>query len=129
MMFKHLKTTKNKIIVYEEPKSRDGSVITRLQIGTAYGAFRSLTEEEMKAPQLANYASVGMLVFYTPDETIAEGTLVDSGGVPANPKTHYYPKKGDLCTWRGTEYYVSGVSAKPDIRGDIEGYLVYCKNG
>lgn len=115
-MLDHLVVEENKIEVFEVVKDRDEAEISRVRIGFGYGIFRGQSTEEFAMMGSAAFTNIGTLVHYTSD-------------TDSNPRSHSTPQIGDVCTWRGKEYYVSGVSPRPDIYGELVGYTIRCSNG
>lgn len=118
-MLEYLIDTYNMIDVYERVLDRDGTETARLHIGSGYGIFRGQSVEEFAMLGSANFTSIGILIHYSEDHSTEE----------AGTKTHFTPGIGDICIWHGQEYYISGVSSRPDIHGELVGYTIRCSNG
>lgn len=118
-MLEYLIVEDNKIEVYERVLDRDNTEITRLHIGTGYGIFRGQSVEEFAMMGSADFTNIGILVHYSENHEEVEGST----------KTHFIPNIGDVCVWHGKEYYISGVSPRPDIYGDMIGFTIRCSNG
>lgn len=118
-MFEHLVEPINKIEVFEIILDRDGAEVSRIRIGSGYGLFRGQSTEEFAMMGSAAFTNIGTLVHYTEDTSELED----------QERSHTVPQIGDVCTWRGQEYYISGVSPRPDIYGELVGYNIRCSNG
>lgn len=123
-MFSHLVNPKNKITVHQPLRDRDGDQVDSFSIGSGYGIFHEMTNEEIKAHGAGKYAAIGIIVYYSPDVSTDTTTV---NGVEV-VKSRSYPLIGDYVMYAGERYDLSGVSPKRDIHGKFIGYKVFCAN-
>lgn len=117
MMLSHLSVEANRVMVMRGEKNRDGDVIVEVVIGEGFGLFRTKSMEEIGKNGPSDFEWIGMLVGY--QSCISDGR--DNGG-------EFAPMTGDVCTWRGQDFYIGSVHERFDVHGVFAGYLLECSN-
>ena len=116
-MLSHLKIPQNEITVLRPQTDRDGDALSSIEVGIGYGIFRTRTHEELDRTHNVDFMWVGILNEFTPHADVAN---------PAEPILSIL--QGDICRWRGREYYVGNVMERFDVNGDFVGYWLECTN-
>lgn len=124
MAFEWLITPENRIEVIEHVKNRDEDHIADLVIGYGYGVFRGQTAVEYSSQNAGSFNHVGILIDY---HTLPNASVTVDGKV--YKATHKYPEIGDVCTWRGITFAITGVDPRPNVHGDLVGFTVRCSSG
>lgn len=110
-MFEHLVHPENRIEVKEVTVDRDGNVIQEACIGYGFGAFGSLSKDELTDLRINRYTSASVLVHYQ-----GEAPKMSSGN------------KRYVAEWRGQDYAISSIKVCYDINGVLQGYRIYSSN-
>lgn len=124
MAFEWFITPENRIEVIEHVKNRDEDHIADLVIGYGYGVFRGQTAVEYISQNAGDFNHVGVLIDY---HTLPNASVTVNGKV--YKATHNYPEIGDVCTWRGITFAITGVDPRPNVYGDLVGFTVRCSSG